>query len=156
MTCPMYQLGAELQKWTLYWFRPTLSHLCDKRIPNCNTKSSTTPLQTRTTKHFVRQLRTDHRKHSHLLRLQNTTVVDNMNVMSARGMRFGVSSTQLYELTIRKWVSAARKTPHSTTLNQCPPEGTTYRFNTILPGINTVCTFRSQIGNTTVWNRKRR
>jgi hypothetical protein len=36
------------------------------------------------------------------------------------------------------------KHPHIMTLNQCLPEGTTYRFNrrTILPGINTVYFFQ--------------
>jgi hypothetical protein len=36
--------------------------LCDTRIPNCNIPSSTTPLLTGTTEHFIRQLRTDHWK----------------------------------------------------------------------------------------------
>jgi hypothetical protein len=35
------------------------------------------------------------------------------------------------------------------------PERTTYTFNTILPGIDTVYFLGSQISNATVWNTKR-
>jgi hypothetical protein len=87
-----------------------------------------------------------------------------MNVASARGMELEDSSTQLCVLCYTKrWVTSGTQntTKHqhvrleTQSLNQCLPEGTTLRFSAILPGINTVCFFRSQIGNTTVCHRER-
>lgn len=57
-------------------------------------------------------------------------------VLSEKWVMCGTqNATEHVEVRLETW-----------SLNQDHPEGTTYRFNTILPGINTIYFFRSQIG----------
>jgi hypothetical protein len=84
-----------------------------------------------------------------------------MSVAFSRRVERGASYTQL-RCVFERWVTrgAQNTTKHDKVrletwaLNQCLPERTPYKFSVILPGINIIYVFRSQVGNATVWDRK--